>query len=80
MCQDQRPASWGKESPKVSARLKLCQCGSQPVAETDTEGFWSATCRTCNVAYLGEDMLGCETWQEIVKAWNTRRSAMSGNQ
>lgn len=75
MCTDMRPASWGQESPKVSARLNPCECGAMPVAERDTEGFWSATCYGCNVAYMGEDMLGCETWQEIVSAWNRRQSS-----
>lgn len=69
---DMRPASWGKTSDKVSAKLKSCACGQQPVAGTDTAGMWSAQCYGCSSVFLGADMLGVETWQELVREWNGR--------
>lgn len=67
---DQRPATWGGDRPRVSARLKPCKCGGLPVAGTDTAGMWGAHCYYCSYRYLGDDLLWFETWQELVRAWN----------
>ena len=72
---DRRPASWGKDSPRVSAKLKPCSCGVAPTAGTDTMGMWSLTCSGCSSGYAGDDNLGCETWQELVKGWNAQRAS-----
>jgi len=70
---DMRPASWGSERPKISAKLKPCKCGIRPVAEIDTSGMYSVKCWRCSVVFLGDDGLGCETWQELVREWNRKR-------
>lgn len=68
---DLRPVSWdGQERPKISARLAQCRCGNQPHAHVDTAGMWGAECHRCRSVYLGDDHLGCETWQELVRGWN----------
>lgn len=73
MVYDMRPASWGRDSAKVSARLKPCSCGVTPTAGTDTAGMWSLTCSGCSAGFAGADQLGCETWQELVREWNRKR-------
>lgn len=69
---DMRPVSWdGRDRPKISARLKACKrCGSAPRAHVDTAGMWGAECHRCGTVFLGYDLLGCETWQELVREWN----------
>ncbi len=70
---DMRPESWGKDSAKVSARLRPCpECGVTPTAGTDTAGMWSLTCSGCSTGFAGADHLGCETWQELVREWNAK--------
>ena len=68
---DMRPVSWdGQDRPKISAKLKPCTCGNAPIAHVDTAGMWGAECHRCGHVYLGDDHLGCETWQELVRGWN----------
>lgn len=70
---DMRPASWnGGDRLRVSARLNPCKCGHHPVAGVDTVGMWSAQCFGCSSSYLGDDHLGFETWQELVREWNAK--------
>lgn len=78
---DQRPADWGTERPKVSAKLAPCSCGQKPVAHIDTAGMWSVECYGCSSGFLGADNLGFETWQECVREWNaaSRNSAKSAS-
>ncbi len=71
---DMRPASWGNDSPKVSARLKPCYCGANASAWTDTAGMWTISCGQCGTKFAGDDMLGFETWQEAVRTWNSHKS------
>lgn len=69
---DMRPASWdGQERPKISAKLKPCACGSPAYAVVDTVGMWSVEVRGCQ-SWTGDDGLGFETWQELVREWNAR--------
>lgn len=71
---DMRPASWdGQERPKISAKLRPCACGSSAHAHVDTVGMWSVSARNCH-DWLGDDGLGFETWQEMVREWNARQS------
>lgn len=70
---DMRPASWGQISTKVAAKLKPCSCGASPSAGTDTAGMWTATCLGCSTDFSGDDYLGFETWQSLVKAWNSKK-------
>ncbi len=73
---DMRPVSWdGQERPKISAKLMACGCGHAPRAHIDTAGMWGAECHRCGTVFLGEDHLGCETWQELVREWNQWRKA-----
>lgn len=74
MGMDRRPERWGQPSPKISARLAPCKCGNHGVAGTDTAGMWSAECRGCGTQYLGDDMLGFETWHELVREWNAHQA------
>lgn len=69
MGHDMRPASWGKESDWVSAKLKPCRCGGRAVAGTDTAGFWHVTCYCCQSGFSGPDDLGCETSAELLREW-----------
>ena len=61
-----------QDRPKISAKLSQCKCGGSPIAHVDTSGMWGAECHRCNAVFLGEDLLGCETWQELVREWNAR--------
>ena len=70
---DMRPASWnGEDRPKISAKLKPCSCGTPVRAYVDTVGMWSVECSGCSSGFGGDDNLGCETWQELVREWNAR--------
>ena len=69
---DMRPASWdGQERPKISAKLKPCACGAAAQASVDTAGMWSVDVPKCQT-WTGDDGLGFETWQELVREWNAR--------
>lgn len=73
---DMRPASWdGQDRPKVSAKLKWCGCGWPMAAHVDTAGMWGASCTRCFNSYSGEDLLGFETWQELVRDWNKKQAS-----
>ena len=70
---DMRPATWdGQERPKISAKLRPCACGASAHAHVDTVGMWSVAARDCR-DWLGDDGLGFETWQEMVREWNARQ-------
>ena len=71
---DQRPASWdGQERPKISAKLSPCGCGGKMSAHVDTVGMWHAECLGCHLDWSGDDYLGHDTWQELVREWNANR-------
>lgn len=69
---DQRAASWnGQERPKISVKLSPCACGAPAAAFIDTAGMWGVEVRDCQT-WNGDDGLGFETWQELVREWNAR--------
>lgn len=72
---DMRPASWGQHSLKVSSKLKPCKCGAEPLAGTDTAGMWDVTCFGCATVFNGDDGLGFEAWQSLVKSWNAKQDS-----
>lgn len=71
---DMRPITWdGQERPKISAKLVPCKCSNKPRAHVDTVGMWGVECHRCGTVFVGYDLLGCETWQELVREWNAWR-------
>lgn len=70
---DMRPASWnGEDRPKISAKLAPCACGSAATAYVDTSGMWHVGVTGCH-DWSGDDYLGFDTWQELVREWNARQ-------